>query len=119
MKLGYLSFVLSAVLTLLCGRFYLVSVANAMARSETLEFQHLGDTLEGNLLSKRQLLQAQQEKLNKGSAISATVGPAVLADINAAAEKGSVRLKELLQKYGVVNEVKGAPAQTTDRKVSN
>ncbi len=69
---------------------------------EGVEFQQLTETLQPQLLEKRQRLQAQQERLNKGSAISQTIGPAVLADIRAASEKNNnLKLKELLVKYGV------------------
>lgn len=71
-------------------------------RVEAYEFQQLTETIQPQLLAKRQQLQAQQEKLNKGSAISQSVGPAVLGDIRNIADKNNnAKLKDLLLKYGV------------------
>lgn len=102
MKISYISTGLAAVTAVLCCRYYFVVSENARIRVEGVEFQQLTETLQPQLLEKRQRLQAQQERLNKGSAISQTIGPAVLADIRAASEKNNnLKLKELLVKYGV------------------
>lgn len=71
-------------------------------RAEAYDFQQFVESQQSQIAAKRQQLQAQQEKLTKGSAIGETVGPAVLKDIVALAEKpGNLRLRELLQKHGV------------------
>jgi hypothetical protein len=71
-------------------------------RSEAYEFQQFVEGQQAQIAAKRQQLQVQQEKLTKGSAIGETVGPAVLKDIVALAEKpANTRLRELLQKHGV------------------
>lgn len=102
MKISYISAGLAAVTAMLCCRYYFAMAENAKIRVEGVEFQQLTETMQPQLLEKRQRLQSQQEKLNKGSAISQTIGPAVLADIRAASEKSNnVKLKELLVKYGV------------------
>ncbi len=71
-------------------------------RAEAYDFQQFVEGQQAQVVAKRQQLQSQQDKLTKGSAIGETVGPAVLKDIVALAEKpGNLRLRELLQKYGV------------------
>lgn len=84
-------------------------------RAEAYDFQQFVETQQSQIAVKRQQLQAQQEKLTKGSAIGETVGPAVLKDIVALAGKpGNVGLRELLQKHGVqVPAAAGADAPTT------
>ena len=102
MKISYISAALAGVATALCFRSYLVTAENAKMRVEAYEFQQLTETIQPQLLAKRQQLQAQQEKLNKGSAISQSVGPAVLGDIRNIADKNNnAKLKDLLLKYGV------------------
>lgn len=99
----------------LCCRYYFAVAENAKTRVEAFEFQQLAESIQPQLVAKRQQLQAQQEKLNKGSAISQTVGPAVLGDIRSAADKGNnAKLKELLAKYGVRESgVAGTPGVTS------
>ncbi len=71
-------------------------------RAEAYDFQQFVEAQQSQILTKRQQLQVQQDRLVKGSAIGDTVGPAVLKDIVALAEKpGNTRLRELLQKHGV------------------
>lgn len=83
-------------------RLYVASVNLAKSREEMTQFLRLTDKIQGQLAPKRQQLQSQQERLARGSAISQTVGPAVLSDIYAAAEKGNnARLRELLQRHQV------------------
>ena len=102
MKISYISAGLAAVTAVLCCKYYFAMAETARIRVEGVEFQQLTESLQPQMLEKRQRLQAQQEKLNKGSAISQSIGPAVLADIRAASEKSNnVKLKELLVKYGV------------------
>ncbi len=102
MKIWHLSAVLSAVLLAVSGRYYLVTVENAALRTEANEFQQVVDSMQPQLLAQRQQLQAQQEKLNKASALSQNIGPAVISDIRLTAERSnSLKLKELLQKYGL------------------
>ncbi len=90
-----------------------VGMANAKARSEAAQFLQVVESLQTKLVNARQTLQVQQEKLNKGSAISESVGPAVLADISSVAEKANnPRLRELLLKHGV----KPAGTEAADKK---
>ena len=78
-------------------------------RAEAYDFQQFVETQQAQIAAKRQQLQGQQERLTKGSAIGETVGPAVLKDIVALAEKPvNGRLRELLQKHGVRVQVGGA-----------
>jgi hypothetical protein len=46
-------------------------------------------------------MQSQQEKIDRAAAVSGKIGPAVVLDVQAAAEKSNnSRLRELLTKYG-------------------
>lgn len=102
MKISYFSAGLAVVAAALCGRYYFVLSENTKLRLERNEFQQLAETMQPQLDAKRQQLRVQQEKLNKGSAISQSVGPAVLGDIRGVAEKNNnLKLKELLAKHGV------------------
>lgn len=110
MKIRYIGTGLGALAAALCLRYYFVVTESARIRVEAFEFQQLAESIQPQLATKRQQLQVQQEKLNKGSAISQTVGPAVLGDIRSAAEKSNnVKLKELLVKYGVRETPAAAP----------
>jgi len=102
MKIGYINLAGGLLAVLLASVLAYVSIGNARNRTEAAEFQIAVESLQTKLLNARQTLQSQQDKLNKGSAISDSVGPAVLADISTFAEKANnPRLRELLQKYGV------------------
>jgi hypothetical protein len=101
-KFGYVGAVVAGGLFALSCRFFLLSAETGRMRSEAYEFQQFVEGQQTQIAAKRQQLQAQQEKLSKGSAIGETVGPAVLKDIIALAEKPvNARLRELLQKHGV------------------
>ncbi len=90
-----------AVLTISCRHFVLVSETSKL-KNAVICLQQIVEARNLELVSKRQQLQAQQEKLLKGSAISETVGPAVVRDIAALAEKpGNPRLRDLLAKHGI------------------
>ena len=102
MKISYISAGLAGFAVALACRYYFVTVENTKMRTEGFEFQQLVESLQPQLQAKKQQLQAQQEKLNKGSAISQSIGPAVLGDIRSSADKNNnLKLKELLSKYGV------------------
>ncbi len=93
-------------------------------RSEAYDFQQFVENQQSQINAKRQQLQSQQEKLTKGSAIGETVGPAVLKDIVALAEKpANGRLRELLQRHGIQVGAGGAgtvePAAQPARKGGN
>jgi hypothetical protein len=95
-----------AVLALSC-RYYAVSSELLALRTSAADFERFIESQQTQAASLRQQLQAQQEKLNKGSAIGETVGPAVVRDIASLSEKtGNARLSELLKKHGV--QVRGA-----------
>ncbi len=101
-KFGYVGAVLAGGFLALSCRFFLLSGETGRMRSEAYEFQQFVESQQAQIAAKRQQLQLQQEKLTKGSAIGETVGPAVLKDIVALAEKpANTRLRELLQKHGV------------------
>ena len=108
-KLVYVGAGLAGTLFALSFRYYLLMAETAKMRTEAFDFQQFVENQQSQINVKRQQLQAQQEKLAKGSAIGETVGPAVLKDIVVLAEKpGNGRLKELLQKHGVT--VQAGPA---------
>jgi hypothetical protein len=102
LKFGYVGAVFAGALLALSCRWFLLNSETNRMRAEAYDFQQFVETQQSQIAAKRQQLQAQQEKLTKGSAIGETVGPAVLKDIVALAGKpGNVRLRELLQKHGV------------------
>lgn len=87
-----------AVMAMSC-RYFTVSAESARFRNEIVHQQQAADALQMELINKREQIRAQQEKLTKGSAIAETIGPAVVADIQVAAEKNkNQRLRDLLQK---------------------
>jgi hypothetical protein len=95
-----------AVFALSC-RYYAVSGELGAIRINVSEFERFIESQQTQTAALRQQLQAQQEKLNKGSAISETVGPAVVRDIASLSEKtGNSRLGDLLKRHGV--QVRGA-----------
>jgi hypothetical protein len=80
-------------------RYFAVSAENIQIRTETFAQQQAADALQVELINKREQIRLQQDRLTKGSAISDTVGPAVVADIKALAERNkNRRLRDLLQK---------------------
>lgn len=108
MKLAYVNVTGGILVVLLAGVLAYVDVGNAKLRTEAGQFLQVVESLQTKLLAARQTLQSQQEKLNKGSAISDSVGPAVVADISAFAEKSNnVRLRELLQRHTAKAEPSG------------
>jgi hypothetical protein len=112
LRFGYISAVLSGALFALGCRYYLLASETTRLRGEAYEFQQFVEGQQSQIAAKRQQLQAQQEKLTKGSAIGETVGPAVLKDIVGLAEKPSnVRLRELLQKHGVQVQAQAGGAE--------
>jgi hypothetical protein len=109
-KISYVGAVLAGVLLLLSCWYCLLAADVAGIKKEAIEFQRLAESLQSQVSSRRQQLQVHQQKLAKGSAIGDTVGPAVVKDLLAMAEKpsGNVRLKELLQKHGVKVQISAA-----------
>jgi hypothetical protein len=90
-----------AVFALSC-KYYAVSGELGALRTSVADFERFIDSQQTQAAALRQQLQAQQEKLNKGSAISETVGPAVVRDIASLSEKtGNSRLSDLLKRHGV------------------
>ena len=102
---------LGIVCVVMSGAFAFFVGGNAKLRREVYEFQSFIETQQTEIVQKRQVLQAQQQAIEKGSAISGSIGPAVLKDIAELAVKNSnPRLRALLQSYGVevrVEEAKG------------
>lgn len=83
-------------------RYYSVVTENSAVRLEIFEQQQKLESLQSQIQVKRDLIESQQEKLSKISAIGESVGPAIVSDIAAAALKGNnPRLRELLQKHGM------------------
>ncbi len=117
-SLSYLVAVIAGAVVAMSCRYYVVSADNIRIRNWTVSHQQAVDVLQSQLLAKRQQIQSQQDKLNKGSAIVETVGPAVVADIQALAEKTSnARLRELLQKRAPIDSALGLPAHTESHAV--
>lgn len=101
-RIGYIGLALALILLTLSCRDYLLTADTLKLRAEAFDFQQFVEGQQSQIAVKRQQLQVQQEKLTKGSAIGETIGPAVLKDIAALAEKpGNARLRELLQRHGV------------------
>ena len=100
LNLSYMvALVAGAVVALAC-RYYSETAINTRLRVEAYNAQQLVESLQPKLAAKRQQLQAQQEKLNKGSAIAANVGPAVVADIKNMADKmNNQKLRDLLMRH--------------------
>ncbi len=115
-KISYVGAVCSGALLILSCQYYFLMLDLAGIKKEITEFQKLTEDLQAQVSSRRQQLQANQQMIAKGSAIGETVGPAVVKDLLAIAEKptSNSRIKELLSKYGVkvktnVSDVSAAP----------
>jgi hypothetical protein len=108
-KFGFVGAVVAGGFLALSCRCYLLLGETSKMRAEAYDFQQFVETQQAQIAAKRQQLQGQQDRLSKGSAIGDTVGPAVLKDIVALAEKPvNGRLRELLQKHGVQVQAGGA-----------
>ena len=107
MRYGYVGSVMAGAVFALSCRYYAVSGELGAIRINVSDFERFIESQQTQTAALRQQLQAQQEKLNKGSAISETVGPAVVRDIASLSEKtGNSRLGDLLKRHGV--QVRGA-----------
>ncbi len=107
MRYGYVGAVMAGAVFALSCRYYAVSSELVALRTSAADFERFIESQQTQANVLRQQLQAQQEKLNKGSAIGDNVGPAVVRDIASLSEKtGNSRLGELLKKHGV--QVRGA-----------
>jgi hypothetical protein len=101
-RFSYVGTVLAGALLTISCRYFILVLETSKLKTEVIYLQQTIEARNVELLSKRQQLQAQQDKLLKGSAISETVGPAVVRDIAALAEKpGNPRLRDLLAKHGI------------------
>lgn len=102
MNLSYIVAIIAGAVMALTVKHYSVVTENARTRLEIFGYQQALESVQTRVQAKRELLQTQQEKLAKGSSISDSVGPAIVADIAAAAVKGNnARLRDLLQKRGM------------------
>ena len=102
MNLSYIVAIIAGAVMALTARHYSVVTENSKIRVEIFGYQHALESVQARIQAKRELLQTQQEKLTKGAAISDSVGPAIVADMAAAAIKGNnVRLRDLLLKRGM------------------
>ncbi len=86
-------------------RFFDLSSENMGLRIRLQEKQTAIESIQPRLMAARQQLQAQQERLNRGFAISEKVGPAILADMQFVAEKpGAQRVRDLLVKHRMLTD---------------
>lgn len=86
--------------SLSCQYFYQATQVSE-ERGKVLRLQQGVDSLRAQVDVVRQQLKDQQEKIDRASAVSAKIGPAVVVDVQAAADKSNnKRLQELLTKYG-------------------
>lgn len=107
MRYGYAGAVMAGAVLALSCRFYSVSSELLVLRTSAADFERFIESQQMQAATLRQQVQAQQEKLNKGSAIGDTVGPAVVRDIVSISEKtGNSRLGDLLKRHGV--QVRGS-----------
>ncbi len=111
MRYGYAGAVLAGAVLALSCRYYSVSGELMALRTSGADFERFIESQQTQAAALRQQLQAQQEKLNKGSAIGGSVGPAVVRDIASLSEKtGNSRLSDLLKRHGV--QVRGSAGGT-------
>jgi hypothetical protein len=102
MNLSYIVAIVAGAVMALSVKHYSVVTENSKIKLEIFGYQQALESVQTRVQAKRELLQTQQEKVAKGSAISDSVGPAIVADIAAAAVKGNnARLRDLLQKRGM------------------
>ncbi len=102
MRYGYAGAVMAGAVLALSFRYYAVSGELMALQASAADFERFIESQQTQAAALRQQVQAQQEKLNKGSAIGDTVGPAVVRDIASLSEKtGNSRLSELLKRHGV------------------
>jgi hypothetical protein len=102
MRYGYVGAVMAGAVLALSLKYYSVSGEWVALRTSTADFERFIVSQQTQAAVLRQQAQAQQEQLNKGSAIGDSVGPAVVRDIVSLAEKtGNSRLSDLLKRHGV------------------
>lgn len=98
-NLSYLVALIAGAVVAMSCRYFTVSAENIQIRKDSFIQQQASDALQAELLNKKEQLRLQQDKLLKGSAISETVGPAVIEDIRVLADRNkNQRLRDLLQK---------------------
>ena len=108
-NLSYVVAVIAGGVMALSIRYYSVVTENSATRLEIFEQQQKLESVQSQIQVKRDLIESQQEKLSKVSAIGESVGPAIVSDIAAAALKGNnPRLRELLQKRGMSQALSAA-----------
>ena len=121
-RFGYVVPVLASALLAMSCRYYLISTDILRIRAEAFDFQKYIDAQNLEVDARRQQLQSQETKLARGAALSESVGPAVVRDTVALAEKPvNVRLRELLQRHGVQFGGRGAAdvGSQSERKGGN
>jgi hypothetical protein len=102
MNLSYLVAIIGGAVMALTVQHYSVVKENSKMRLEIFGYQQALDSVQTRIQAKREILQTQQEKLAKSSSISDSVGPAIVADMAAAAVKGNnAKLRDLLQRRGM------------------
>jgi hypothetical protein len=111
MRYGYAGAVMAGAVLALSCRYYSVSSELLVLRTSAADFERFIESQQTQAVALRQQVQAQQERLNKGSAIGETVGPAVVRDIASLSDKtGNSRLGDLLKRHGV--QVRGSAGGT-------
>lgn len=108
--LAYIVPVIAGIAFSLSIQYCYQAVEIAKGRAENLRLQQGVDGLRAQIEGGRQQIKAQQDSINRSSAVSAKIGPAVVIDVQSAADKtNNPRLRELLKKYGATSVV-GTPA---------
>ncbi len=112
--LAYIVPVIAGIAFSLSCQYCYQAVEIAKGRGENLRLQQGVDALRAQIEGGRQQIKAQQDSFNRASAVSAKIGPAVVIDVQAAADKtNNPRLRELLKKYGAAS---GVGAQSASGK---
>jgi len=98
---GYAVVLVSGGTVVLGFRHFSLVQKSSLLRSEVFNYQQSIETLQPQVAARRVQMEGQQDRLMKGSAISQSVGPAVIADIALHAQKAnSMKLRELLTRHG-------------------
>lgn len=93
---------MAGALLALSFKYYIVSGELLALRVSAIDSEKFIEAQQTQTGALRVQFQGQQERLNKGSAIGETVGPAVVRDIASLSEKtGNTRLSDLLKRHGV------------------
>lgn len=101
--------------------YYISLVASALSVVLAIVLLWIGNVnqgLQGDVQKQQQELQAQQEVINKGNAISQQVGPNILRDMAVSSLKNE-KMRALLDKYGYKVQAQASPAPGTSSSGSS